>query len=332
MAKKVLMMVICLLFLLASTFGIIGCQSGKTQDNAKASDEKQSTQIVIDDLGRKIEIPKNPQRIICFRSDDVGTLFAFGAGDKVVGRPSYEAFPEEAKKVPDVGVPGGPVPKPDMEKVLSLKPDFILMTTSITLQGGQWSGQSKDLLEKLENLNLKVIVLDTPRTLEKNIEKIKKIGQIVGKEKEAAVFTGELEKKIKEITSKAKEANYKPKVATTFGDKFYVLDSEYAKFIEMTGGNYLFSDLKSGSYLSAEEVVERNPEVIIVFYSPGEKPDREASEAAIQRIKDLPGVKSTDAYKNNSIYRIRWAMVVSPGPRIDQTVEEFAKCIHPEKF
>ena len=218
------------------------------------------------------------------------------------------------------------------KKVLSLKPDFILMTTLLTLQGGQWSGQSKELLEKLENLNLKVIVLDTPKTLEKNIEKIKRIGQIVGKEKEADVLTGELKKKIKEITSKAKEANYRPKVGTTFSDKFYVLDSEYAKFIEMTGGNYLFSDLKPGSYLSAEEVVKRNPEVIIVFYSPGEKSDREVSEAAVQRIKDLPGVKSTDACKNNRIYGIRWAMVVSPGPRIDQTLEEFAKCIHPEKF
>lgn len=323
MKKVALLITACILFLLV----LAGCGQGKTQVSTEASDEKQSTQIVIDDMGRKIEIPRSPQRIICFRSDEVGTLFAIGAGDKVVGRPSYEAFPEEARKVPDVGIPGGPVPKPDIEKVLSLKPDLILMTTSIQLQG-----QSKELLEELENLNLKVIVFDVPRTVEENIEKMKKIGQIVGKEKEAAILTSDLEKKIKEITSKAKEANYKPKVATTFSDKFYVLDSEYAKFIEMTGGNYLFSDLKSRSFLSAEEVVKRNPEVIIVFYSPGEKPDWEASEAAIQRIKDLPGLKSTDAYKNNRIYSIRWAMVVSPGPRIAQTVDEFAKCIHPEKF
>jgi iron complex transport system substrate-binding protein len=326
--KSALLVTACIL----SLFVLAGCGQGKTRVSTKASDEKQSTQIVIDDLGRKIEIPKNPQRIICFRSDDVGTLFALGAGDKVVGRPSYEAFPEEAKKVPGVGVPGGPVPKPDVEKVLSLKPDFILMTTSLTLQGGQWSGQIKELLVKLENLNLKVIVFDTPKTLEKNIEKIKRIGQIVSKEKEADFLAGELEKRIKEIASKVKEANYKPKVATTFGDKFYVLDSEYAKFIEMTGGNYLFSDLKPGSYLSAEEVVKRNPEVIIVFYSPGEKPEREAGEAAVQSIKNIPGVKSTGACKNNRIYGIKWAMVVSPGPRIAQTVEEFAKCIHPEKF
>lgn len=70
----------------------------------------------------------------------------------------------------------------------------------------------------------------------------------------------------------------------------------------------------------------------MLFYSPGEKPEREASETAVQRIKDLPGVKSTDAYKNNRIYSIRFVMLVNFGPRIVQTLEEFAKCIHPEKF
>jgi iron complex transport system substrate-binding protein len=307
-------------------------ENGKINDSTGNSDKKQSTQIVTDDLGRKIEIPKNPQRIICFRSDDVGTLFAIGAGDRVVGRPAYESFPKEAEKVPDVGVPGGPVPQPNMEKVLSLKPDLILMTTAITLQNGQWSGPSKDLVDKLENLNLKVVVFDTPKTFENNLEKIKRIGQIVGKEKEATALISNFQKKLNEITNKINESNYKPKVATAFLNKFYVLDKDYAKFIEKAGGNYQFSDLKSGSYVATEEAVNKNPDIIIVFYSPNKQTDQEACDTAIQYIKNLPGIQSTNAYKNNKIFGIRWAMVVSPGPRIIDTFEEFAKCIHPEKF
>ncbi|MDI6603953.1 MAG: ABC transporter substrate-binding protein [Thermoanaerobacteraceae bacterium] len=185
MKRKIcfLMIFVLMMSLLSACSHTNPDQTKKSASSTNTPNEKQSMQIVTDDLGRKIEIPKNPQRIICFSSDDVGTLFAIGAGDKVVGRPAYETFPKEAEKIPDVGVPGGPVPQPNMEKVLSLKPDLILMTTSITLQGGQWSGPSKDLVDKLENLNLKVIVFDTPKTVENNLEKIKRVGRIVGKEK-----------------------------------------------------------------------------------------------------------------------------------------------------
>ncbi|QSZ28179.1 ABC transporter substrate-binding protein [Aceticella autotrophica] len=334
MKKKIcfLMIFVLLMSLLSACSHTNTDQIKKSASSTNTPNETQSTQIVTDDLGRKIEIPKNPQRIICFRSDDVGTLFAIGAGDKVVGRPAYEAFPKEAEKIPDVGVPGGPVPQPNMEKVLSLKPDLILMTTSITLQAGQWSGPSKDLVDKLENLHLKVVVLDTPKTVENNLEKIKRVGRIVGKEKEAVALTSNFEKQIKEITSKANESNYKPNVATAFLNKFYVLDKDYAKFIEMTGGNYQFSDLKSGSYVATEETINKNPDIIIVFYSSSKGTDQEACDTAIQYIRNLPGIQSTNAYKNNKIYGIKWAMVVSPGPRIVETVKEFAKYIHPEKF
>jgi iron complex transport system substrate-binding protein len=47
-----------------------------------------------------------------------------------------------------------------------------------------------------------------------------------------------------------------------------------------------------------------------------------------EKIKELPGVTSTKAYKNNRIYRIEEHDVVYLGPRTGENVLLFQKLIH----
>jgi iron complex transport system substrate-binding protein len=55
-------------------------------------------------------------------------LFAVGAGPQVVGVSSYDDFPPEAKALPRVGA----LLDPDTERILSLRPDLVVVYGSQT--------------------------------------------------------------------------------------------------------------------------------------------------------------------------------------------------------
>ncbi|MEW6113804.1 MAG: iron ABC transporter substrate-binding protein, partial [Thermodesulfobacteriota bacterium] len=97
--------------------------------------------ITVTDIGgRVVEVPANPQRIICLSPGTLRLIVYLGASAKVVGvedfektrptgRPYILAHPE-LKKLPTVG-PGGPGSinkEPDLEAVLKVKPDVIFIS------------------------------------------------------------------------------------------------------------------------------------------------------------------------------------------------------------
>ena len=77
---------------------------------------------VIDDVGSEVTLAKPAKRIISLAPHITESLFAAGAGDKIVGAVSYSDYPEAAKKIPRVGG----YPTADMEKIISLKPDLVI--------------------------------------------------------------------------------------------------------------------------------------------------------------------------------------------------------------
>src|SRR5687767_3710713 len=76
-----------------------------------------------------------PQRIISIIPALTEVLFAIGAGPRVVAVGSFDEYPPEVKKLERVGA----LLDPDLERILSLKPDLV------TVYGSQ-----ADLLRQLE--------------------------------------------------------------------------------------------------------------------------------------------------------------------------------------
>ncbi len=95
---------------------------------------------ITDMAGRSVKTPLDPERIICLGPGSLRLIVYLNAQSKVVGvedmekmnpdgRPYWIASPE-LHELPSCG-PGGPAgtgKKPDLEKVLSLKPDVIFTT------------------------------------------------------------------------------------------------------------------------------------------------------------------------------------------------------------
>src|SRR4051812_35790592 len=69
-----------------------------------------------------------PQRIISLIPSVTEMLFAMGAGPRVVGVGNFDRFPPEAQARPKVG---GLI-DPDVERILSLKPDLMVVYSTQT--------------------------------------------------------------------------------------------------------------------------------------------------------------------------------------------------------
>jgi iron complex transport system substrate-binding protein len=76
-----------------------------------------------DDLNRPVELRAVPQRVAVIGPGAVETVFALGAGDKLVGRDSGTDYPPAALRAPVVGDHKGP----NLEQLVAARPDFVII-------------------------------------------------------------------------------------------------------------------------------------------------------------------------------------------------------------
>jgi iron complex transport system substrate-binding protein len=103
--------------------------------------------VIRDDRQQEVNIAKPPQRIVSLLPSLTETVCELGQCQKLVGVDRYSNWPDSLAKLPRVG--GGL--DPNIESVVTLKPDLVLMATSA--RGA----------ERLQALGLTVLALE-PRT------------------------------------------------------------------------------------------------------------------------------------------------------------------------
>ena len=307
---------LALLVVFALMFSLTACSTNnatKPQDTSQTATEIVKTQFplkVTDFLGREVTIEKEPQRIVSLAPSTTELIYALGAGNKVVGVTDFDNYPPEVKDVPKVGGFKGP----NVEAITAQKPDIIFAST---LSG-------KEQMESLEKMGIPVVMLEA-KNIAQIYQSIRIIGQITGTEKKGEELIKQMQDKIKEINDKVKDL---PKVSV-----FYLvsLDGNWTsgkgtfidELINLAGGKNVAEDVNGWAQYSVEELVKKNPDVIITSPHAGDVKD----------IKNMAGYKDTNAVKNDKIFVISNDDIISRASnRIVLGLEEIAKFLHPEAF
>jgi len=122
--------------------------------------------LVRDDTGQMLKLARPAQRIVSLAPHITETLFAAGAGARIVGAVDYSDYPPAAKKLPRLGSSG----RVDIEALLALKPDLVIA----------WqSGNPPALIDKLRVLGLPVYVNQSGK-LENVADDLARYGQLAG--------------------------------------------------------------------------------------------------------------------------------------------------------
>jgi len=272
---------------------------------------------VTDGLGREVKLNGPAQRVISMAPSNTEILFAIGAGSQVVGRDALSDFPEEAKKVTDIGSTFDAL---NTEQIVSLKPDLVLAAEI----------NPPEQVKQLEDLGLTVYYLKNPLTLEEMYKNLEIVAQLTGHEKDAAALIDSLKKRVAAVDEKIAPLSARPNV-------FYELDATdpakpytagkgtfITQLIERAGGHNIAADLDGYPQLSLEQVVASDPSFIIL----GDARYGVSAETIAQR----PGWENLTAVKNGTVLPFNDDLVSRPGPRLVDALEELAKLLRPSLF
>ena len=272
--------------------------------------EQTPVDYVFDDLGRLVAINGTPQRIISLAPSITEILFALGLGDSVVAVTDQCDYPPEALDKEKVGG----YATPDIEKIVALNSDLVLVAY----------GTSMDVINNMVGLGLTVFGIKST-DLDDVLNDIKRIGEITDKEMEAQALTSEMASEIEAITDVTSELENRPRV-------FYIIWNDplwsagsgtfMHELIEKGGGVNICGNITGYPTISIEEVVARNPEVIITSSWPG----------IYEWAMNETALNATDARQNNRVFACDDNLVQRPGPRLVEGLEWFAHFIHPEIF
>ncbi len=265
-----------------------------------------------DDLGRKVQIPSYPRRIVSLAPSITETLFALGLDREIVGVTEFCNFPEAALTRPKVGS----FISLSAEKIVSLNPDLILATAD---------GNRKESVEQLTRLGLPVYTVG-PSNLDQVFRMIVTIGRMTGREKEALSLVQKLRQRVLHVTA-VTERLPRPKVFFQVGLDALVTvgrDTFLNELISLAGGANIAGEERTRyPRFSIERVISAAPDVIIVTSMKGEGGFEQVKRNWMRR-SSLPAVRQ------GRIHLLETDVVFRPSPRIVDGLEELARLIHPE--
>lgn len=269
-----------------------------------------------DGMGRQIELPAPAQKIVSMAPSNTEILFAIGAGHQVIGRDSFSDYPEEAKKVEEVGGLTGTY---NLEKIASLQPDLVLLAGI----------NSPELVDSLEKLNLTVFYLENPKDFDGLFKNIETVGALTGRQDQARSLVDGMKAKVAEIEAQMKSVDQTLKV-------YYEIDGSDPTrpwttgpgtymdlMIQTVHGENIGKNLSSEwAQISQEEILLQNPDVILL----GDGVYGITAEMVAAR----PGWSEITAVKNGRVEMFDDNLVSRPGPRMVDGLEMLAKILHPE--
>ncbi len=287
--------------------------TGAVSPAAALAPPKPAFPVTLSDFqGRSVSLPAEPRRIVSVGPSNTEFLFALGAGPRVVATDDFSDEPAAARGLEHVGGV-----KVNLEKVVSLRPDLVVMVKI-----------SDGTIEKLAATGVPVLVVD-PQGVSDVVRTAALLGAATGTAGDALAQT--IAKRLADVKARLAGVTTKPRVyheidasdptkIFTVGPGSYIHD-----LIELAGGTNVAARAASAyPQLSAEEIVRSDPEVIIVGasdYAP--KPAQIAARA---------GWGAISAVKSGRIVTVETSLVERPGPRLGEAAEAYARLLHPEAF
>jgi iron complex transport system substrate-binding protein len=296
------------LALLCALAMAIGC-STRSEDPHPLSPA--AARSVVDDSGRRVTIPVKVERFISLAPNLTEIAYAIGAGDALVGNTTFCNYPERARNVIKVG----DTLQPNIERILSLRPQLVLVSTASQLEA---------FTSQLNEHDIAVYITD-PHDLEGVFRTITNLGEFLNE----PVAASEL---VKELRARSETVEHavagRPPILVFFqlsGQPLYTAGktSFVTNLIERAGGRSVTADVNEAwPRLSDEAALASRPEVVIIL----------SGESMGADTKVAPALRNSPAVRNGRVYPINGDILTRPGPRLVDGLEQIARALHPEAF
>ncbi len=253
-----------------------------------------------------------PQRIVSLAPSVTETLFALGAGDRLVGVTTYSNYPPQAQRIAKVGS----FVKPSLEAVLAKQPDLVV---------GVPGGADREQIKRMKRLGLRVLVIPSA-SLGDLFSSIRFLARVVGRQEAGEKLLQRIRAQINQV--KTTIAGTQPRRVLMVVGLHPLVAVGKGTFIDeiltLAGGeNIAGAAPPAWPHLPIEYVIAKAPQVIIEGGTGSERGELG---------KHWADLKSIPAVKEGRIYSYFSDKILRPGPRVGEALKEIAQLIHPECF
>jgi len=266
--------------------------------------------VVEDDQGRILILTAPPERIISLVPSSTELIVALGAAESLVARTTFDRDPALAH-LPSLG--GGLTP--NLEAMVALRPDLVVASPDGGLQTA---------LGRLEGMGVPLYA-GASGTMEDLRRTIRNLGSLLGRTQAADSLLESMAEGFRELAGEL-EGVERPTV-------FYVVwhdppmttgPGTFLDFlIRSAGGENLFADAATGwPQVSLEEVVRRQPDVVVLAGEPEEVALRRA------RLQAAPGWRELRAVREGRVVMVEGELMNRPGPRVVEAARALAAALH----
>ena len=240
-------------------------------------------------------------RVVALTAADCEILYAVGAGDLLVGRGDYCDYPAEVFDVPSVQSGNDT----NIEQIIELEPQVLLMGTM---------AQTEEQVKQLEEAGVTVVVSDA-QDIEGVYTAITMIGALTGHEDEAAGIVDGMKAAFEGIAADTSATEGKTVYFEVSPLEWGLWTAGSGTFMneiaEMLGMKNIFDDVAGWAEISEEDVISRNPDVIVtitMYYGEGPTPEEE--------IMGRAGWENVTAVQNAAILDLPNNELSRPIPRL----------------
>ncbi|WP_297212158.1 MULTISPECIES: ABC transporter substrate-binding protein [Thermodesulfovibrio] len=287
--------------------------------------------ITVQDFrGKSIHLNKPAERVVCLIESALTGIYMLRQGKKVVGIPTnvysegfyysdtfryYAALDDriKQKKIPAVGN----WESINIEKILSLKPDLIII----------WSSQT-DAIQTFEKLGIPVYGVFITK-IDDIFKEIRDFGLMLDAKDRAEELIGYVRKEIDGIDRIARKIKNHKKVFFSWAQHSFLQTSCKGsiinEIISKAGGINICSNIEAESQtLTMEKLIKLNPDVIIMWYAKALSPEDIRNNSQYRAIN---AVKSGKIYQfDDTFFFDLWTL------KFIYSMKFIAKTLYPEFY
>jgi len=289
-----------------------GANSPATHADASGAQPETAFPLTIEGSdGVAVTLEAPPRRIVSLSAHATEILCAIGAGDAIVAVERWANCPLGSNEKPALDAY-----QPNLEAIASYDPDFVYVFSD-----------RDGIVEALRRVGIPVLYLKLPSSIDGVLEQIELFGRITGHTAEAADLVRSMRQRIDAVKERIADIQVGPRI-------FHELDPTYYTAAPNSFVGDFYNILKARNIaegaetqypqLSAELIIERDPEVIILA--------DQGAEVTPEAVKARPGWDQISAVKHDRICAVDPDIVSRPGPRVVDGLEALAKCLYPERF
>lgn len=260
---------------------------------------------------------REARRIVSLCPSNTEILFALGLGDRVVAVDNDSDFPPAATRLPRVG----PDLDVDVAKIAAAEPDLVVASLSVP-------GMERNLL-RLETVGLPYIVLHSQR-LDEIYRDVQLVADLAGVPERGSALVADLEARFAALSELAQSASGRPRIYWEWWPKPLITPGQPSWITDlstMAGAENAFADLaKESDVITADEVIARDPDVVLVCWCGARRP------VALEKIVARPGWDRIRAVREGRIHVVWEGLFGRPGPRLVDGFAWLARAAHPEVF